>query len=122
MNSDTVMNVFQKGFRVTLGATSALVESIQDPIKREENLAQLRQNPNDLLDQLEEKGAVTEVEARRFVDGVVGQYGNTSATTPSSTPVTPSIDPTLQRELQELTAQLATLRAQLIEGLDTNRS
>jgi polyhydroxyalkanoate synthesis regulator phasin len=116
MNSDTTLNLLKKGFHVTLGATSSLVESIQDPIKWEENLAQLRMGPNEFAEVLAEKGAVTEVEARKFVDNVVAQYkpsASSYSASPASTSPSPSIDPTLQLELQDLTKQLAELRAQL---------
>jgi polyhydroxyalkanoate synthesis regulator phasin len=116
MNSNNAIDFLKKGFHVTLGATSSLVESIQDPIKREENLAQLRMGPNEFAEVLAEKGAVTEVEARKFVDSVVAQYkpsaSSSSTGTASTTPST-SIDPALQQELQDLTKQLAELRAQL---------
>jgi polyhydroxyalkanoate synthesis regulator phasin len=116
MNSDTTINLLKKGFHVTLGATSSLVESIQDPIKREENLAQLRMGPNEFAEVLAEKGAVTEVEARKFVDNVVAQYkpsASSYSTSSASTSPSTSIDPALQLELQDLTKQLAELRAQL---------
>jgi polyhydroxyalkanoate synthesis regulator phasin len=116
MNSDNAINLLKKGFHVTLGATSSLVESIQDPIKREENLAQLRMGPNEFAEILAEKGAVTEVEARKFVDNVVAQYqpsASSNSTGPASTSQSPSIDPMLQLELQDLTKQLAEIRAQL---------
>ncbi len=116
MNSDNAIDLLKKGFHVTLGATSSLVESIQDPVKREENLAQLRMGPNEFAEVLAERGAVTEVEARKFVDNVVAQYkpdaSSYSAGTASASPST-SIDSTLQLELQDLTKQLAELRAQL---------
>jgi polyhydroxyalkanoate synthesis regulator phasin len=118
MNSDNAINLLKKGFHVTLGATSSLVESIQDPIKREENLAQLRMGPNEFAEILAEKGAVTEVEARKFVDNVVAQYQPSASsyntgTSAASASTSPSIDPNLQLELQDLTKQLAELRAQL---------
>jgi polyhydroxyalkanoate synthesis regulator phasin len=115
-NANNAINLLKKGFHVTLGATSSLVESIQDPIKREENLAQLRMGPNEFAEVLAERGAVTEVEARKFVDNVVAQYNpsaSSSSTGTASASPSPSIDPTLQLELQDLTKQLAELRAQL---------
>jgi hypothetical protein len=115
MQPNTAIDALQKGVRVTLGATSALVESIQDPLKREENLAQLRLNPNDFVNVLAEKGTDAEVEARQFVTGIVGQYAPGSAPTGRSAPTTPNVDVTLQLQLQELTAQLAELRAQLTQ-------
>ena len=120
MNSDTAIDLLKKGFRITLGASTSLVESIQDPLKREENLAQMQANPNAFAETLAEKGAVAEVEARKFVDSVVTQYSSSPSAAPSGSyapsSTTSSIDPTLERELRELTTQLAVLRAELSQG------
>jgi len=115
MNSETGIDFLKKGFHVTLGATTSLVEALQDPLKREETLAQLRLGPSELAEFLAQKGAVTEVEARNFVDGVVAQYGSSSSTTnnASSPYPTPVVDLSLQQDLRDLTAQLAELRSQL---------
>ncbi len=125
MNSDTAIDFLKKGFHVTLGATTSLVEAIQDPIKREETLTQMRLGPNELIDLFLEKGAVTEVEARKFVDGVVGQYGPGAASSPNRTTSpypTPVVDLLLQQDLRELTAQLAELRAQLAQTGDAGNA
>jgi polyhydroxyalkanoate synthesis regulator phasin len=119
MNSDTAIDLLKKGFRITLGASTSLVESIQDPLKREENLAQMQSNPSAFAERLAEKGAVAEDEARKFVDSVVTQYSASPSAAPSSyasPATTSSIDPTLERELREFTAQLAVLRAELSQG------
>jgi polyhydroxyalkanoate synthesis regulator phasin len=119
MNSDTAMDLLKKGFRITLGASTSLVESIQDPLKREENLAQMQSDPNAFAEQLAEKGAVAEVEARRFVDSVVTQYGGSSSPATSNGPspaTTSSIDPSLERALRDLTAELAQIRSELINS------
>lgn len=120
MNSNTAIDFLKKGFRITLGASTSLVESIQDPLKREENLAQMQANPNAFADRLAEKGAVAEGEARKFVDSVVTQYSASGASGTSSggggyasPATTSSIDPTLERELRDFTTQLAALRAEL---------
>lgn len=122
MNSDTVVQLLQKGFRVTLGATASLVEILQDPQRRESNLAKLRTELDQLAQEWAEKGEVTEREARTYVDTFIAQRRGTSAdspttvtttatTVPPSTSTTPS--PEIQLELQELTAQLAAMRAEL---------
>lgn len=118
MNSETGIDFLKKGFHVTLGATTSLVEALQDPLKREETLAQWRLGPNELAEFLAQKGAVTEVEARNFVDGVVAQYGSGSASSTGSASSAspypnPVVDLSLQQDLRELTAQLAELRSQL---------
>jgi hypothetical protein len=119
MNSDTAIDFLKKGFRITLGASTSLVESIQDPLKREENLALMQSNPNAFAELLAEKGAVAEVEARRMVDSVVTQYSSSSsASNPvsSSVATTSSIDPSLERDLRDLTAELAQIRSELINS------
>lgn len=119
MNSDTAMDLLKKGFRITLGASTSLVESIQDPLKREENLALIQSNPNAFAELLAEKGAVAEVEARRVVDSVVTQYSSGStASNPvsSASATTSSIDPSLERDLRDLTADLAQIRSELINS------
>jgi polyhydroxyalkanoate synthesis regulator phasin len=124
MNSDTVVQLLQKGFRVTLGATASLVEILQDPQKREANLAKLRTELDQLAQEWAEKGEVTEREARSYVDTFLAQRRagtvdspttvTTTATTitsESTSSSTPS--PEVQLELQELTAQLSAIRAEL---------
>jgi hypothetical protein len=118
MNSDTAIDFLQKGFRITLGASTSLVESIQDPLKREENIALIQANPNAFAELLAEKGAVAEVEARRMVDSVVTQYssGSSSSGNASSPATTSSIDPSLERELRDFIAELAQLRSELVNS------
>ncbi|MER3432652.1 MAG: hypothetical protein C4288_04285 [Leptolyngbya sp. ERB_1_1] len=127
MNSDTVVQMLQKSFRVTLGATATLVEILQDPRKREANLTRLKTDLDQLTREWAEKGEVTEQEARSYVDTFIAQRrsemnsGGTTVTTTATTVQAPS--PEVQLELQELTAQLAAIRAE-VERLrnEENRS
>lgn len=125
MNSDTVIQLLQRGFRVTLGATASLVEILQDPQRRDANLSKLRTEFDQLAQEWAEKGSVTEQEARNFVDSMFRQ-GNRSTSSPtenaeydygsgSTTVAAPpsAASPDTQLELQELTAQLAAIRAEL---------
>jgi polyhydroxyalkanoate synthesis regulator phasin len=114
MNSDTIAEQIQKGFRVTLGATASLVEVIQDPSKREENIAKLNQEWSQLSADWAEKGEVTEQEARSFVDTILTQrQGATTDPSPTAPSAAPTAAPDVQLEIQELTAQLAAIRAEL---------
>lgn len=125
MNSTDLTQLLQKGFYITLGATASLLEAIQDPIKREESLTSLRRDLDKLTEELAEKGATTEVEARNLVDTLIARQMGTSETTNSpatdmttvnttATPVTePNSEPQVRADLQELTQQLADLRAEL---------
>ncbi|MBM0742654.1 hypothetical protein JOY44_13705 [Phormidium sp. CLA17] len=113
MNSETLIQLLQNGFRVTLGATASMIEVVQDPQKRQENLSKLRQEWSQLAEEWAIKGELTEQDARNFVDTVLSQrraqspYPSSSATTPVST------EPSVQTEIQELTTQIATIRAEL---------
>ncbi|MBW4474100.1 MAG: hypothetical protein KME45_27555 [Stenomitos rutilans HA7619-LM2] len=115
MNSDKFVQLFQQGFRITLGATASLVEALQDPAKRDENLTKLNQDWSILSAEWAQKGEITEQEARNFVDTLLTQRSASSPTggTSSTTVTTPSAPPDVQLELQELTAQIVAMRAEL---------
>lgn len=118
MNSENLAEALHKGFHVTLGATTSLVESLQDPQKRDENVAKLSQDWNQLSEEWAEKGRVTEQEARNFVDTLLAQRGqststSTGAPSSSTSEAAPTAPPDIQLELQELTAQIAAIRAEL---------
>lgn len=112
MNPDILIQTFQKGYRVTIGATALAIESLQDSRLGEENFAKLKGDPNQLIEELAVKGETTEREARSFVDGVFSQQ---SGGTPSSyeSAAMPPRTAAIQQDLEELTAQLAAIRAEL---------
>jgi polyhydroxyalkanoate synthesis regulator phasin len=123
MNPDSLIQIAQKGLRVTLGATSVLIETLQDPMRREEKFSRLRTEFSQLAEEWEVKGEVTEREARDFVDNILNQQFNRNpspvapppASTPATTAATPATatSPDVQQDLQELTEQLAAIRAEL---------
>jgi polyhydroxyalkanoate synthesis regulator phasin len=126
MNPDNLPQMLQTGFHLTLGATSFLLETLQDPQKREENLDKLRQPDLGLLaDELLEKGEMTDREARNFVDTIFSGPGDREnarseesgspqqSDTATDTPPESVVQPDVKLEIQELTAQMAALRAEL---------
>ncbi len=118
MNSDSLVQLLQKGFRVTLGATASLIEVLQDPEKRDENLAKLRLEWSQLAEEWAEKGEITEQEARNFVDNFLSKQNSQSSagpsgTTGSTTTTTPTAPPNVQTDLEELITQIAAIRAEL---------
>ena len=121
MNSDNLTEMLQKGFRVTLGATSFMVETLQDSQKREENLAKLKsENLSQLTDEWAQQGELTEREARNFVDTIFSGSTNqdtvktpADSDSPIDTPATPAAESDPQQSIQELTAQMVALRAEL---------
>ena len=118
MNTDNLTQLFQQSLRLTLGATASLVETLQDPQKRTENLSQISSELSHLANEWAAKGEMTEQEARNFVNNFLNQLRNQAPSpTPGASPsiTTPSkvAPPDVQLELQELTAQLAAIRTEL---------
>lgn len=119
--NDTLTQLLQKGFRVTLGATATIVEAIQDPQRREANLSKLTTELSQLAEEWEAKGVTTEQEARNFVDTVLRQGAASSPSTsytpspssPAAAAPSTSAPADVQQDLQELTAQIAAIRAEI---------
>lgn len=119
MNSDNLTQLLQQGFHITLGVTASLVETLQDPQKRTENLSQLRSELDQLATELAAKGEMTEQEARDFISTLLNQVSKQQSSPTESSPS--NIDPTstevappdVQLEVQELTAQIAAIRTEL---------
>jgi polyhydroxyalkanoate synthesis regulator phasin len=121
MNSNNnLLELVHTGFRVSLGATTSLVETLQDPQKREENLSQLQTELNERVSEWAAKGETTEREARSFIEQMLGQPSSSqtapTAPPPSTAPTPPprtTVTPTIQSEIAELTVQIAMLRTEL---------
>ena len=109
-----------------MGATSFLIETLQDPLKREENLDKLQSDLSLLADELLEKGEMTDREARNFVDTIFSGPGDrenaesqsvshqqSDTETETDTPPESVVQPDVKLEIQELTAHMAALRAEL---------
>ena len=128
----------QKGYYVTLGATSSLLEVIQDPIKREENLRLIGRNLDEVTQELANKGVSVEAEARSYVDNFIAQQVNGTASNSSestglttvtttaktveddlnitiATKADQKVKASMRDEIQELTQQLANLRSELAQ-------
>jgi polyhydroxyalkanoate synthesis regulator phasin len=138
MDTIDLEKLVQRGYYVTLGATSSLIEVIQDPIKREENLKILGRSFDEITQTLAEKGVTTEAEARSYVDSFIAQQVSVKSTTDSEsaglTTVTTTaktvddnvsekpdqkVKASMRDEIAELTQQLASLRSEL-EQLRSN--
>ncbi|MEG4406722.1 hypothetical protein [Microcoleus sp. MON2_D5] len=120
MNPDNLPQMLQTGFHLTLGATSFLIETLQDPVKREENLDKLKSDLGQLADELLEKGEMTDREARNFVDTIFSQpddreNAESESVSPKQSDAPPEsvVQPNVKLEIQELTAHMAALRTEL---------
>lgn len=132
MNSDHFIELLQKGYRVTLGAASSAVEALQDPQRTADEFSALGGDFQAIADKLEVRGALTEKEARDFVEGVVSQipepFRSVSSNFPGNfstdasqapktvtTVATPVVDSELQAEVKSLTAELIEIRKEIEE-------
>ena len=116
MNPDDLTQIIQKGFHLTLGATSFFMETLQNTSKRDENLKKLNSDFNQLTEEWAQRGEMTEREARNFVDTILNQQNsqvNTDSINVPSTPVSDFVQSDIQRDLLELTQEVADLRAAL---------
>ena len=125
MNTDTLIELLQKGYRVTLGAASTAVEAVQDPQRTADDFSAVGTDWERLADKLEVRGALTEKEARNFVEGMMSQMpesfranfpsSETSSPKTVTTVATPVIDTQLQAEVESLTAELIEIRKEIEE-------
>lgn len=111
--NNLLINTLQQGFRLTVGATASLVETLQDPQKRQITLQDLQQQWGQKAEEWTEKGIVTEAEARQYVDQWLAQLRKNTPG-PSSGGGSQTIDfATAQAELERLTQEIITLKEEL---------
>lgn len=116
MNSENLTQLIQKGFRVTIGATATLVESIKNPQQGAETFSRLQTDFYQLTEEWEAKGETAEQEARTFVEQLMstaGAAGGASSSPSTARPAGPTASPDVQNDLQELTQQISEIRAEL---------
>ena len=122
MNNNSFIQAIQQGFRVTVGATASLVETLQDSQKRTEAFSEIQAELEQKTKEWAQKGEVTEQEARKIIDNVLSQRGwakksgvannnNESTSTSNTAPRSNSV----QSDLAELTEQIIALREELEE-------
>lgn len=126
MNTDSLVQFVQKGFHVTLGAANFVAETIQNPQKRDENIAKLNSDFNALSEEWAIEGEKKEQEARQFVETLMGQSNGSAQSTGSSgfsssaasdsNLVVPS---TITQDLKVLTEQLASIRHELAKSRES---
>jgi polyhydroxyalkanoate synthesis regulator phasin len=118
MNSNTILELLQTGFRISVGATTSLVETLQDPQKRTESLSVLLSQFSQQVAHWAAKGEITEQEARNFIEAIFRQQnypGSPATPAPAETVRTPTrvASPSVLLELEELTTQTAAIRTEL---------
>lgn len=122
MNFDTLTEFIQKSFRVSLGAAASAVEAIQDPQASASKFSDIGTDFDRLADELEVKGALTEKEAREFVDNFSGNFDgqwpnpfapSTASNATVNTVAQPVADSGIQAEIKALTEQLSAIRQEI---------
>lgn len=119
--NNPLINTLQQGFRITVGATASLVETLQDPQKRKMTFQDLQQQWGEQAAQWAEKGGVTEAEARQYMEQWLAQIQRNS---PVDTPngASQRIDfATAQAELERLTQEIITLKEELASNQSGSR-
>ena len=108
-----VINTLQQGFRISVGATASLMETLQDPQKRQITLQDLQQQWGQKAEQWAEKGIVTEAEARQYVDQWLAQMQKNSQMGKQHGGGQTIDFATAQAELERLTQEIITLKDEL---------
>ena len=120
-----MFDFIQKGFRVTIGATTVFLETLQDNSKREEAFLQIQTQWNDLSQEWEQKGEKTEEEARKIMNNFWSKNWddlskNNSSETISTIEITDGDSTSSDyssnddnSEVQTLTQQIIDLRQEL---------
>lgn len=109
MTMNNVLEAIHKGFRLTVGATASVVETLQDAEKRDTTLADLKTKLVNKVQEWVDKGEITEQEARKIVENFLTQFSK-QPPQPTSTNTT---DAELQAEIKQLTEQVIALKAEL---------
>lgn len=113
MNTDTLLELFQQGFRVAIGTTTTLADTLKNPQTAPQTWTRLTQNPTEFAQELLDKGTATEQEARQVVDSIWPQNTPPSSITITTTAIV--VMPDVQAELKDLTIQLAAIRSEIAQ-------
>ncbi len=112
MENTNLLQIAQQGFRVTVGAATTLIETVQNPQKRSEILSQVQTDLSQKTQEWSEKGEVTEQEARKFLDSLFDRQSSdlNNQGTKNSSAMSRTISTS---DLQQLTDEIIALRKEL---------
>lgn len=126
MNTDNFVQMMQKGFHVTLGAASFLVDTAVTPSQeqRDTNISKLQSgNFESLTEEWAVTGEQKEQEAKTFVESVIPQgtlpdmpfpgFSTNSSSETTTATSGPAIPTDLQQDLEALMTELSEIRATL---------
>ncbi len=116
-NNNFLLETAQKGFRITVGAATSLIETVQNPQKRSEAISQIQSELNQKAQEWAQKGEITEQEAQAFVNNLLNQKpwekGASGIKNPSNNSSNSSSSNNVNWELQELIEEIVALRMEL---------
>ena len=116
-NNNFLLETAQKGFRITVGAATSLIETVQNPQKRSEAISQIQSELNQKAQEWAQKGEITEQEAQAFVNNLLNQKpwekGASGIKNPSNNSSNSSSSNNVNWELQELIEEIVALRTEL---------
>jgi polyhydroxyalkanoate synthesis regulator phasin len=121
MNTETLFDNLHQGFRITVGATASLLETIQDSEKRSQTFSDFQSEFSQKAQEWASKGETTEQEARRITQEWLEKLRNNStevnndAGSPTETEVTVSSETEVKKQIRELTQKISSLREELEE-------
>ena len=116
MNDNTFLRELQQGYRVAIGMTVTLLETLQDPGKRETTFSELIQQWSQRSQEWSEKGEVTEREAKETLENwLKKRQSSTSSTSENGQTVDIQVvsEANLEAEIRDLTRKITELRSQL---------
>ena len=109
-NNNFLLETAQKGFRITVGAATSLIETVQNPQKRSEAISQIQSELNQKAQEWAQKGEITEQEAQAFVNNLLNQKpwekGASGIKNPSNNSSNSSSSNNVNWELQELIEEI----------------
>ncbi len=125
MKSNNIIELAQQTFRIAIGATATLLETIQNSEKRSTVITDMQTELNQKSQEWAQKGEVTEQEARQTLEKLLQKtpWKGTSKSSASNdniytdTPVTSNV---IKSELQSLTEQITSIRSELEQLRNNN--
>lgn len=114
MDNNNLINFVQQGFRTVIGATADAIETIQNTDKRTQVISELTSELQKKSQEWQEKGTLTEEEAKKIIEKFFQYQGNNSDSDDNFTQeveVKTADNP--YKNIQQLTQEIIALREEL---------
>jgi polyhydroxyalkanoate synthesis regulator phasin len=111
MENNAIFNVIQQSFRMAVGATASIVETLQDSQKRSQVLSDFSTEWQQKSEEWAQKGTITEQEARKIIEQFFKGYHSNNKNSYNDIEVK-SVD-NQSNDIQELTREIIALREEV---------